>query len=121
MICGKQTLPHQFQPYISLNSCLNELIFYFTITDPHSRDLRRNHRHSHPQNALSSASLFGPFGLHFGGGELMDDFFNPGRQPGFTSFSTLSSFNGATPSSANVKRTSTSTRFVNGKKITTKK
>ncbi|XP_056642484.1 dnaJ homolog subfamily B member 6-B isoform X2 [Diorhabda carinulata] len=91
----------------------------FDLLDPHSRD-RRRHRHSHPQNALST-SMFSPFGLQIGGG-LMDDFFNTGPHTGgFTSFSSINaSFNGA-PSNANVKRTSTSTRFVNGKKITTKK
>ncbi|XP_023029660.1 dnaJ heat shock protein family (Hsp40) member B6 mrj isoform X1 [Leptinotarsa decemlineata] len=93
----------------------------FDLLDPHGRDRRRHHRHSHPQNALSNASLFGPFGLQIGGG-LMDDFFNTGHSGGFTSFSSLNaSFNGGTPGNANVKRTSTSTRFVNGKKITTKK
>lgn len=95
----------------------------FDLLDPHmARDQRRRNRHSHPQNALSSASLFSPFGLQFGG-SLMDDFFNPGPHGGggFTSFSSINtSFNGS-PSNANVKRTSTSTRFANGKKITTKK
>lgn len=92
----------------------------FDLLDPHSRDRRRHNRHSHPQNALST-SMFSPFGLQIGGG-LMDDFFNTGpHSGGFTSFSSINaSFNGA-PSNANVKRTSTSTRFVNGKKITTKK
>ncbi|XP_063925294.1 dnaJ homolog subfamily B member 6 isoform X1 [Zophobas morio] len=83
------------------------------------RDRRRN-RHSHPQNALSS-TLFSPFGVSLGG-SLMDDFFNAGHG-GFTSFSTINSTftKGAGGGSANVKRTSTSTRFSNGKKITTKK
>lgn len=89
------------------------------LNDLHPRDRRRN-RHSHPQNALSTTSLFGPFGLSIGG-SLMDDFFNTGHG-GFTSFSSINnSFSAATPSNANVKRTSTSTRFVNGRKITTKK
>ncbi|RZC35373.1 dnaJ -like subfamily B member 6 [Asbolus verrucosus] len=83
------------------------------------RDRRRN-RHSHPQNALSS-TLFSPFGLSLGGG-FMDDFFNTGHG-GFSSFSTINSTftNGAGGGTANIKRTSTSTRFANGKKITTKK
>jgi DnaJ family protein B protein 6 len=50
-----------------------------------------------------------------------DDLFAVG-QPGhdaFTSFSSLSNISG--PSGGAVKRTSTSTRFINGKKMTTKK
>ncbi|CAH1156118.1 unnamed protein product [Phaedon cochleariae] len=91
------------------------------LGDPHGRDRRQRHRHhAQPQNALSNASLFSSFGLQFGGG-LMDDFFSTGQTTGFTSFGSLSTaFNGA-PVNANVKRTSTSTRFVNGRKITTKK
>lgn len=95
------------------------LTYFISISDLHPRDRRRN-RHSHPQNALSTTSLFSPFGLSIGG-SLMDDFFSTGHG-GFTSFSTINnSFNTAAPSNANMKRTSTSTRFVNGRKITTKK
>lgn len=62
-----------------------------------------------------------PFGFAFGG-SLMDDLFPSGAGGGFTSFSTFNStFTNGSPTNANVKRTSTSTRFVNGKKITTKK
>ncbi|ENN73975.1 hypothetical protein HUJ04_001583 [Dendroctonus ponderosae] len=103
------------------------------LNDPHRSERQRHHhranRHSHPQNQLSNHSLFAPFSLL--GGGFMDDFFGQaagghhGGHRGFSSFSTMnSSFtNGASglPSGANVKRTSTSTRFVNGKKITTKK
>ncbi|XP_072385129.1 dnaJ homolog subfamily B member 6-B isoform X2 [Diabrotica undecimpunctata] len=93
----------------------------FDLLDPHARDRRRHNRHSHPQNALSSTSLFSPFGLQIGG-NFMDDFFAPGPHTGgFTSFSSINTSFGGAPSNANVKRTSTSTRFVNGKKITTKK
>lgn len=42
-------------------------------------------------------------------------------EPAFTSFSSSSSFGGGGPSGANVRKTSTSTRFVNGKKLVTKK
>ncbi|CAG9858721.1 unnamed protein product [Phyllotreta striolata] len=94
----------------------------FDLLDPQlGRDSRRRNRHSHPQNALSSASLFAPFSFGFGG-DLMDDFFNTGpHSTGFTSFSSINtSFNGS-PGNPNVKRTSSSTKFVNGKKITTKK
>lgn len=86
----------------------------------HSSGHRRRNRNSHPSNALSS-HIFNPFGLSLGG-NIMDDFFAPG--PGsFTSISSLNTTfaNGAGGANANVKRTSTSTRFVNGKKITTKR
>ncbi|KAJ9590433.1 hypothetical protein L9F63_016520, partial [Diploptera punctata] len=65
----------------------------------------RQHRNSHPQNTISS-QFFNQFVGQTGGAE-------------FTSFSSLSNFSG--PSGGAVKRTSTSTRFINGKKITTKK
>nr|AEE61675.1 unknown [Dendroctonus ponderosae] len=89
----------------------------------HRRRHGGSHRHSHPQNALSS-TLFSPFGVSLGGG-FMDNFFGPGGG-GFTSFSTINSTytNGAVGGGgggASIKRTSTSTRFSNGKKITTKK
>ncbi|XP_019868495.1 dnaJ homolog subfamily B member 6 isoform X2 [Aethina tumida] len=84
---------------------------------------RRSNRHSHPQNvALSNTSLFSPFGFTMGG-SLVDNFFGGGLagNGGFTSFSSSTFSNAGGPVSGNVKRTSTSTRFVNGKKITTKK
>jgi DnaJ homolog subfamily B member 6 len=52
---------------------------------------------------------------------LMDNFFGNevgGFNGGFTS---ISSFNGSTGGSGAVKRTSTSTTFVNGKKVMTKR
>ncbi|KAK9752149.1 DnaJ domain [Popillia japonica] len=88
--------------------------------DFHGSGHRRRNRNSHPSNALSQ-HIFSPFGISLGG-SIMDDFFSTG--PGsFTSISSLNtSFaNGAAGTNANVKRTSTSTRFVNGKKITTKR
>lgn len=84
----------------------------------HGRQRRGgNSRHSHPSNTIAS-QFFSPLGLGFD----MNDFFGSGGGAGggFTSFSSFSSgFSG--PSGAAVKRTSTSTRFINGKKITTKK
>ncbi|XP_050304458.1 dnaJ homolog subfamily B member 6-like isoform X2 [Anthonomus grandis grandis] len=89
----------------------------------------RGTRHSHPQNQLSG--LFSPFSLL--GGGFMDDFFGHaaggghGGHGGFSSYSSINSTfsngsgGGAAGGGATVKRTSTSTRFVNGKKITTKK
>lgn len=88
---------------------------------------RRGHRngsaqrHSHPQNTIAS-QMFGPFG---GIGFNMDDLFgaaSQGSMGGFTSFSSFnSSFSGASGGGPSVKRTSTVTKFVQGKKITTKK
>ncbi|XP_053685084.1 dnaJ homolog subfamily B member 6 isoform X1 [Sabethes cyaneus] len=73
-------------------------------------------RHSHPQNVISS-----PFMSPFMSFNLMDEFFNAdpmahrGGGGGFTSISEFSVGSGP------MKRTSTSTTFVNGKKLMTKK
>jgi len=79
------------------------------------RDAGGRHDHS---NSLST-SFFGPFGfgfrLPFNG--LME---NASAAGNFTSFGTFTSFDGTSGNTA-VKRTSTSTRFIDGKKITTKK
>jgi len=76
-----------------------------------------------PRQDRIQQSLFQPFGRNpgFGGFFGFQDFF--GRDPGFTSFSSSSSFGtfGGGPTGANVRKTSTSTRFVNGKKLVTKK
>lgn len=69
---------------------------------------RSGSRISYPDQSISSFSPFS-FGFNF------DDF----GSGGFTSFSTFNSTVGG--SSPNVKRTTTSTRFTNGKKITVKK
>lgn len=73
-------------------------------------------RHSHPQNVISS-----PFMSPFMSFNLMDEFFNAdpmAHQRGGGGFTSISEFNlGSGP----VKRTSTSTTFVNGKKLMTKK
>ncbi|XP_031631797.1 dnaJ homolog subfamily B member 6-A, partial [Contarinia nasturtii] len=77
---------------------------------------RGGHRHSHPQNSTLLTSFINPFM----GVSLMDDFF--GRAPasnGFTSISSMSFSNA--PGNSNMKRTSTSTTFVNGKKLMTRK
>lgn len=64
------------------------------------------------------SALFTPsFGLNFGFRDGYPDLFNDG---GFTSFSG-SSFGNMSAVGGNVRRTSTSTRFINGKKIVTKK
>ncbi|GAB1864740.1 DnaJ-like protein subfamily B member 6 [Camponotus japonicus] len=77
-------------------------------------------RHGHPASNSLSTSFFGPFGFGFRlpFDNLMEN--TGGAGANFTSFNTFTSFDGASGGSA-VKRTSTSTRFINGKKITTKK
>ena len=81
----------------------------------------RQHRNSHPQNTISSQffNQFGALGINMAG---FNDLFSVGQTGGaeFTSFSSLSNFSGPSGGGA-VKRTSTSTRFISGKKITTKK
>lgn len=72
----------------------------------------------HPVNSLST-SIFGPFSFfptRFG------DILGGGGNNSMSSFSTITNYNGG-PSGgqAEMKRTSMSTRFINGKKITTKK
>lgn len=76
-------------------------------------------RPGHSTNNSLSTSFFGPFG--FGFRLPFDDLMeNAGAAGNFTSFGTFTSFDGMSGGTA-VKRTSTSTRFIDGKKITTKK
>jgi len=78
----------------------------------------RHNRNSHPQTALSSPFV-NPFeSLHYGMTGI-NNLFSVGQPNAFTSFSSLDNFGG--PGGGAVKRTSTSTRFINGKKMTTKK
>ncbi|XP_018404470.1 PREDICTED: dnaJ homolog subfamily B member 6-like isoform X2 [Cyphomyrmex costatus] len=79
----------------------------------------RRGRHDHSTSNSLSTSFFGPFGFGFRlpFNDLME---NAGAAGNFTSFGTFTSFDGTSDSSA-IKRTSTSTRFIDGKKITTKK
>lgn len=75
---------------------------------------RHHHRSSHPQNVMS------PF-LSF---SLMDDMFSHsfgGINSMNSGFTSLSTFSNGSHGGGNVKRISTSTSFVNGKKVTTKK
>ncbi|KAL0100612.1 hypothetical protein PUN28_019187 [Cardiocondyla obscurior] len=87
----------------------------------HGGGPRRNvgGRHGHSANNSLSTSFFGPFefGLRLPFNNLMENATNPGS---FTSFNSFTSFDGMSGGAA-VKRTSTSTRFIDGKKITTKK
>ncbi|CAG9114373.1 unnamed protein product [Plutella xylostella] len=73
----------------------------------------RSGRRGHPGSSLTS-SLFSPFRM----AGLDDMFAHNGNS--FTSFSTFNS-SLAGPGSVNMRSTTTSTRVVNGKKITTKK
>ncbi|XP_076631360.1 uncharacterized protein LOC143346776 isoform X2 [Colletes latitarsis] len=81
------------------------------------------HRHSHPSINSISPSFFSPLGLHF---SPFNNLFE-GASGNFASFNTFTSFDGTSGGGSGgggggtVKRTSTSTRFINGKKITTKK
>ncbi|XP_071650918.1 dnaJ homolog subfamily B member 6 isoform X2 [Temnothorax longispinosus] len=87
----------------------------------HGGGPRRNAggRHGHSANNSLSTSFFGPFGFGFRlpFNDLME---NAGTAGNFASFGTFTSFDGMSGGTA-VKRTSTSTRFIDGKKITTKK
>ncbi|CAL7942560.1 unnamed protein product [Xylocopa violacea] len=72
---------------------------------------RGSGRHSHPNSNSISTSFLGPLGFGF---SRFNNLFE-GGSGNFTSFNTFTTGGGA------MKRTSTSTRFINGKKITTKK
>lgn len=80
---------------------------------------RNRHSNSGHENSITS-QFFHPFGFGFELG--FDDMFRGGPQSGVSDFSSFStSFTSAQGNTPAVKRTSTSTRFINGKKITTKK
>ncbi|GLG95183.1 Uncharacterized protein GBIM_02220 [Gryllus bimaculatus] len=82
----------------------------------------RQRRGARSQDTAVSSRFMSPFS--FGLGFDLDDMMSMGMggHGGFTSFSSVMSTAGGTGSTGgNVKRTSTSTRFINGKKITTKK
>nr|XP_032513575.1 dnaJ homolog subfamily B member 6 isoform X1 [Danaus plexippus plexippus]XP_032513576.1 dnaJ homolog subfamily B member 6 isoform X1 [Danaus plexippus plexippus] len=83
----------------------------FPELNGHGRHGRRG-----PSTSLTS-SLFSPFGFGMQG---LDDIFGHTNGNTFTSFSTFNSAM-AGPGSANMRSTTTTTRIVNGKKITTKK
>ncbi|XP_047988103.1 dnaJ homolog subfamily B member 6 isoform X1 [Leguminivora glycinivorella] len=77
---------------------------------------RRAHGNHHASTSLTS-SLFSPFGFGMG---LDDIFARASNGNSFTSFSTFNS-SLAGQGSGNMRSTTTTTRVVNGKKITTKK
>lgn len=105
-----------FREFFGGRSPFEDLLAGFNRGQGHSR----HSRNSHPQNTISS-SFLSPFGSLGFGMAGFDDLFSVSHTgtEAFTSFSSLSNFSG--PSGGAVKRTSTSTRFINGKKITTKK
>ncbi|XP_076300475.1 dnaJ homolog subfamily B member 6 isoform X3 [Lasioglossum baleicum] len=80
------------------------------------------HRHSHPSSNSISTSFFTPFGLGFSPFNVFEGASGPIN---FTSFDAFTNFDssrgGGGGGGGAVKKTSTSTRFINGKKITTKK
>jgi len=92
----------------------------------------RHQRRNHPMASLSPFGGFGGFGLGLsgfgmgfgGGGSLFDEFdsvgFSGGGGGGFTQTFSSSSFGGGGPGMS-MRSSSTATRFVNGKKVTTKK
>lgn len=74
-------------------------------------------RHSHSSNNSLSTPFFSPFAPFDFGGFISN---GGGGGGNFTSFNSINTFSGPSTGSS-MKRTSTSTRFINGKKITTKK
>lgn len=95
-------------------------MFYLGLNG-HGNHRNRAGRHSHPSSNHMS-SILSPFGFSSFG--PLDEYLAASSAAhhgngGFTSFTSLSTTGGA--HLPNVKRTSTSTRFLNGKKITTKK
>ncbi|KAJ2952765.1 hypothetical protein O0L34_g7125 [Tuta absoluta] len=87
----------------------------------HHRHGHGRRHHHHPSTSLTSSSLFHPFG--FGMHGLDDIFAHAAAASNGNAFTSFSTFNSslAGPGSANMKSTTTTTRIVNGKKITTKK
>ncbi|KAF7399697.1 hypothetical protein HZH68_008289 [Vespula germanica] len=77
--------------------------------------VRRGPGRNGSNNSLNT-SLFGRLGFH----SPFDDVFEGATYCNYTSFGTFPGFDGTTGGGAAIK-TSTSTRFINGKKITTKK
>lgn len=91
---------------------------FYKIADLNGHHHRGGRHRSHNPSSSLTSSVFSPFG--FGMTAFDDIFAHATNGNAFTSFSTFnSSLSG--PGSANMKSTTTTTRIVNGKKITTKK
>ncbi|KAB7505206.1 DnaJ-like protein subfamily B member 2 [Armadillidium nasatum] len=103
-----------FDPFMQLRGSF--------VESPRRRQRQGRHRghHSNVDNSLSHNFFGGPFGGLIG--FPFNDFgnFDAGAGGGFTTFSSQSFVGGGGPGGA-MKRSSTSTKYVNGKKITTKK
>lgn len=95
----------------------------------HSHSHRNGHGHRHPQNHHPLNTIMTSFMNPMLGNSMMDFIFTPDMGQSNGGFTTFSSFNTITGGSGGgggggsgaVKRTSTSTKFVGGKKIMTKK
>ncbi|XP_067007764.1 dnaJ homolog subfamily B member 6 [Anabrus simplex] len=101
------------------SSPFQDLFSEIATTSSHNRD---HHRSRSSRDFSGGSRLFNPFS--FGFGMDMDDMLNTSdgscNGGGFVSFTNFSK-SGAGPSGSSVKRTSTTTKYINGKKITTKK
>lgn len=111
-----------FKEFFGVNTPFGDL---FDMHVGHANGGRRSgggHRHSHPHNDTIMSPLFMSPMLRY---SMVDLFFNADMPTnGFTSFSSfnsVSSGGGGGGSGGAVKKTSTSTTFVNGKKIMTKR
>ena len=103
-------------------------MFGFAAPNHHGH---HHHGHHHGHRGQSSAlnqhngGLFGfaPFNFGFGAPFMPNDHLNGGAPGGFTTFTTFSTNlnNGASPNQTNVRKTTTSTKYVNGKRIETRK
>jgi len=102
-----------FREFFGVNTPFSDL---FGGNLAHSGSRRGGHRHSHPQNNTLLTSFMNPFM----GVSLMDDFFNTDAN-GFSSISSYNASFSNGSSNGATKRTSTSTTFVNGKKLMTRK
>uniref|UniRef100_A0A0K8TPE7 Putative dnaj-class molecular chaperone n=1 Tax=Tabanus bromius TaxID=304241 RepID=A0A0K8TPE7_TABBR len=107
-----------FREFFGVNSPFADLFGDFHQSHRGSRHHHNPHRHS--QNTLMSSFMTPSLGI-----SMMDYFFNaeaPSNNfTSFSSFNTISNGNSGHGGHGSVKRTSTSTTFVNGKKIMTKR
>ncbi|XP_037918255.1 dnaJ homolog subfamily B member 6 isoform X2 [Hermetia illucens] len=106
-----------FREFFGVNSPFAEL--FGDMSHANGSHRRGSNRHAHTPNTIMS-----PFMSPMMGCSMMDYFFNADAPSnGFTSFSSFNSISNGSGGGGGgaVKRTSTSTTFVNGKKIMTKR
>lgn len=106
-----------FREFFGVNSPFAEL--FGDMSHANGSHRRSSNRHAHTPNTIMS-----PFMSPMMGCSMMDYFFNADAPSnGFTSFSSFNSISNGSGGGGGgaVKRTSTSTTFVNGKKIMTKR